>query len=276
MKCIRCNSEHVQKDGEHNGYQRYKCIDCKKRFDYGIYENKIEYITHFNTQIRKSDYNKLTRENYCTPTNKISSVCKKSLKFYMERLDYKIPNENYIDENTYTDKYVKDHYANCLYNYDLNIKYFSTLDYNEFDKYLKEFISKNKFKEVFDLREVNRKDGIYILVLDAYKQVYIGISNDIKKRILRHWSSRKEFDRLIFGKKEKSIISIDSFGALDTTRIFYKKINNFREIYNQEYKLVEEFKDIYKLNRVAGGINAEENSAIRNLELIGSMNQRNL
>jgi len=276
MKCIRCNSEHVQKDGEHNGYQRYKCIDCKKRFDYGIYENKIEYITHFNTQIRKSNYNKLTRENYCTPTNKVSSVCKKSLKFSIERYGYKIPNEYYIDENTYTDKYVKKHCEDCLYNYDLNIKYFSTLDYNEFDKYLKKFISKNKFKEVIDLKEVNRKDGIYILVLDEYKQVYIGISNDIKRRILRHWSSIKEFDRLIFGKKEKSIISIDSFGALDTTRIFYKEIHNFREIYNQEYKLVEEFRDIYKLNRVAGGINAEENSAIRDLELMGSMKQRKL
>lgn len=276
MKCIRCNSEHVQKDGEHNGYQRYKCIDCKKRFDYGIYENKIEYTTHFNTQIRKSNYNKLTRENYCTPTNKVSSVCKKSLKFSIERCGYKIPNEYYIDENTYTDKYVKKHCEDCLYNYDLNIKYFSTLDYNEFDKYLKKFISKNKFKEVIDLKEVNRKDGIYILVLDEYKQVYIGISNDIKRRILRHWSSIKEFDRLIFGKKEKSIISIDSFGALDTTRIFYKEIHNFREIYNQEYKLVEEFRDIYKLNRVAGGINAEENSAIRDLELMGSMKQRKL
>ena len=52
--------------------------------------------------------------------------------------------------------------------------------------------------------------------------MYIGISNDIKKRILTHWGSKKDFDRLLFGKKENSVLSIDSFGALDTTRIFYK------------------------------------------------------
>ena len=37
MNCIKCNSEHTQKDGNHNGFQRYKCLDCKKRFDYGKY-----------------------------------------------------------------------------------------------------------------------------------------------------------------------------------------------------------------------------------------------
>ena len=28
----------------------------------------------------------------------------------------------------------------------------------------------------------------------------IGVSNDIKKRILAHWNSKKDFDRLMFGK----------------------------------------------------------------------------
>ena len=36
MKCIKCNSERVQKDGNSNGKQRYKCLDCKKRFDWCI------------------------------------------------------------------------------------------------------------------------------------------------------------------------------------------------------------------------------------------------
>jgi len=276
MNCIKCNSEHIQKDGNHNGLQRYKCLDCKKRFDYGKYENKIEYITHFNTKIRKTNHNKLTRENYCVPTNQISYVCRKSLKFYIERIGYKIPNEYYIDENTYTDKYVKEHQEKCLYNYDLNIKYFSNLKHNEFDKYLKSFVSKNKFKEIFDLKEVNNVEGIYILVLDEYKQVYIGISKDIKKRILRHWSDKKDFDRLLFGDKEKSILSIDFFGALDTTRIFYKEFSYFDDIYSAEYNIVAKFKAKYKLNRVDGGINSEEDATIRNLELRGSMKKRKL
>ena len=54
MKCVNCNSEHLQKDGNHKGYQRYKCMDCNKRFDYGIYENKTRYITHFNTRIKET------------------------------------------------------------------------------------------------------------------------------------------------------------------------------------------------------------------------------
>lgn len=275
MKCIKCNSERVRKDGNHNGYQRYRCLDCKKSFDYGKYDRKIEYITHFNTKIIKKENNKLTRENYCIPTNKISNVCKQGLKFAIERMDYKIPNKYYIDENTYTDLYVKKHYEECLYNYDLNIEYFCKLNHNEFDKYLKAFVSKNKFKEIFDLKNVSGTEGIYILVLDEYNQVYIGISNDIKRRILTHWSSKKEFDRLLFGNKEKSVLSIDSFGALDTTRIFYKQIKH-QGINDEEYRCVDSFKSIYALNRVDGGINSENNKDIRNLELLSSMKKRDL
>ena len=273
MKCIKCNSEHIRKDGNYKGFQRYRCLDCKKSFNYGEYGEKIEYITHFNTKIRKTNYNKLSRENYCIPTNKISYVCKKSLKFAIERMDYKIPNEYYIDENTYTEKYVKEHYDECMYNYDLNIKYFSDLKHEEFDEYLKSFVSKNKFKEISGLEEVNHIEGIYILVLDEYNQVYIGISNDIKKRILAHWSDKKDFDRLLFGKKDNSVLSIDSFGALDTTRIFFKEVKH-QSINNQEYRMVEKFKSEYSLNRVNGGINSEDDKSIRDLELIGSMKKR--
>ena len=156
----------------------------------------------------------------------------------------------------------------------MNIQYFSKLKHNEFDKYLKSFVAKNKFKEIFDLNEVNNVEGIYILVLDEYKQVYIGISNNIKKRILQHWSDKKDFDRLLFGDKEKSILSIDSFGALDTTRIFYKEFSYFDDIYSAEHSVVAKFKDKYKLNRVDGGLNSERDSTIRNLELRGSMKKR--
>lgn len=274
MNCIKCNSDHTRKDGNQNGLQRYVCLECKKRFTYGIYENKIEYINHFNTKIRKNEFNKLTRDNYCIPTNKISYVCRKSLKFYINRCNYKIPNEDYLDENTYTDKYVKELYDKCMYNYDLNIKYFSDLNHDDFEKYLKTFTEKNKFQEIFDLKDVNNIEGIYILVLDEYNQVYIGISNDIKKRVLSHWSSKHPFDRLLFGDKETSILSIDSFGALDTTRIFYKKIKYFQDIDTEEYNLVSTFSNKYKLNRVDGGLNSEDDTTIRNLELRGSMKKR--
>ena len=118
-------------------------------------------------------------------------------------------------------------------NFDLNMKYFESLDYNDFDKKLKLFVKKNRFIEANNLDDLV-VSGIYILVLDKYKQIYIGMSDNIRKRILNHWSRKKDFDRLIFGKVEKSILSIDSFGALDTTRIFYKKVNSFFNIFSSE------------------------------------------
>ena len=61
------------------------------------------------------------------------------------------------------------------------------------------------------------------MVLDLYKQAYTGQAADIRMRIKRHWSGTKQFERLIFGTKESSVLSIDSFRALDTTRIFAAK-----------------------------------------------------
>jgi len=40
-----------------------------------------------------------------------------------------------------------------------------------------------------------------------------------KEHIRQHWSKTKQFDRLLWGSVTESIISIDSFRALDTTRI---------------------------------------------------------
>lgn len=274
MKCVRCGSDHTIKDGNHDGYQRYKCMDCKKRFDRGVYLE--EYFFHFNIKLHKTKYNKLTRENYCEPTNQISYKCKKNLLFAIEYLNYKIPNKIYLDINTYTDYYVNEHYKNCMENYDLNIDYFNCLDYKKFDKYLSSFVRKNNFKAIDDLKTVNEVNGAYIIVLDEYKQVYIGISNNIKKRILTHWSTKKEFDRLLNGDVDKSVLSIDSFGALDTTRIYVKPLKSIYVMDNLEAKYVSKFKSIYTLNRVAGGLNAEESNVIRNLKLFSTIKKRKL
>ena len=161
-------------------------------------------------------------------------------------------------------------------NYDLNMNYFLQLNHDEFDKYLNAFVTKNKFKEILDLKDVDQREGMYMLVLDEYNQVYIGMSNNIKRRILEHWNSKKDFDRLLFGNKENSIISIDSFGALDTTRIFFKELKWYQDINEQEENIVSKFRKKYILNRVAGGINSEDNETIRNLKLMGSMKKRKL
>lgn len=250
------------------------------------------WIVHFNTRVKRSDRNCLTRENYCIPTKEIDYWEKRFLKRvkelikingkppqYCSPLYYKFPNKLYEDEEHYAEEFVKSHYEDCMKNFDLNMSYFQSLDYDEFNEYLTNFVKKNNFIEITDLGEVRDKIGVYILVLDKYKQVYIGIAtsqNGIKGRILQHWSKRKEFGRLLYGTVENSILSIDSFGALDTTRIFYREIKDYQDISEQEYSLVEEFKSEYRLNRTAGGLNAENDDLMRNIQLVASMQTREL
>lgn len=248
-----------------------------------------KYIVYFNTKIKATDRNKLTRENYCIPTSEPSYIMKQALLFpkkYYEKnkvyppncskIYYDFPNDVFLDDEHYTKQWVEKHYHECMENFDLNMQFFSSLDKSDFQNNLSRFQKKNRFKEIFDLKEVSGVEGIYILVLDEYKQIYIGKSNDIKKRILDHWRKRKEFDRLIYGFAESSILSIDSFGALDTTRIFYKTVSRRENIDKIEERLVDDFDKKYLLNRVAGGLNAEEDEEVRNLCLLASRKKRKL
>ena len=180
-------------------------------------------IKHFNLDIMEKDSNKINIDNYLN-------------------LKFKNRGDEFIEEQT---KRIK-------YNYELNMKYFKSLDYNEFNKYLESFIKKHKFIEVKDLKKYIGKKGIYVLVLDEYKQVYLGLTDrGIKERIKDHWNGKKKPERLIFGQAFNSVLSIDSFGALDTTRIFVKLDGPLYEI---EYKMVDEFDKRYLLNRTMGGI----------------------
>lgn len=90
------------------------------------------------------------------------------------------------------------------------------------------------------------------MVLDEYHQIYIGTSDNIKKRILQHWSMRKPFDRLLcpIGAVETSILSIDSFRAYDTTRI-YACIN--QDTYEKEDYYIKQFSSKFLCNRLSGG-----------------------
>lgn len=204
-------------------------------------------VKHFGVNIReKSDGLKLTRENYIKVRNKSS----------------------FGTGRVYSEKFILQHKEDCLYNYDLNIEYFRLLSKEEFNKELLQFVSKTKsFKEITDLAPLNKVSGYYIMVLDEYAQAYIGRSENIKKRFQDHWAKQKEFDRLIFGGKESSILSIDSFRAYDTTRIFVHPTN---ELYGHEDNFINSFDKKYLLNRTVGGtligvIEAINNRKTRNL-----------
>lgn len=180
-------------------------------------------IKHFNLDIFEKETNKISEQSYLN-------------------LKFKNNDKQFIEEQT---KRIK-------YNYQLNMKYFNSLNRNEFNEYLIKYMSQNDFIEIKDLKEYIGVSGIYVMVLDEYKQVYIGITdNGIKERIKQHWNAKKEPERLIFGQAFNSVLSIDSFGALDTTRIFVKTSGN---LYAIENKIVDEFDKRFLLNRTIGGI----------------------
>lgn len=201
----------------------------------------MPYIKHFGVNIlEKSSGLKLTRENY------------------VEKIVFK---DSHLKKH-YTDSVIKKHTEDYLYNYDRNMKYFHSLSKEKFNKELMNFVDENiNFKEITDLTSVNGMSGYYIMVLDEYAQAYIGTSRDIKKRMQQHWNRQMYFDRMIFGDKEGSILSINSFRALDTTRIFVYLTSN---TYNLEDKLINQLNKKYLLNRTSGGILGGLSEAIAN------------
>ena len=83
------------------------------------------------------------------------------------------------------------------------------------DKRQKEKTSKMSFshenlKQIEDLNVLNGKQGVYLLVLDRYRACYVGQSDDMRRRIMRHWSRNDYFTGS----------GIDMFKAHDTTRIY--------------------------------------------------------
>ena len=237
-----------------------------------------DYIKHFGIKLKNNDL-KINRDNYAIIDKKVHN---KPPQFIID--SYKNEQEErkriYDDENCtiYSDLWCEKHRKNCLLNYDYNMKYFNSLDDKDFNKSLNKLIKySKKIKEVYDLNDYKEKTGVYIIVLDEYKQVYIGQStSSIKTRIMSHWSKKKEFDRLIFGKVDNSILSIDSFKALDTTRIFVYSTYNTYEV---EEKLVNLMNAKYLLNRTAGGIgsihNYTDDKSMALLSVVANRKERN-
>lgn len=144
---------------------------------------------------------------------------------------------------------------NCKYNYDLNMNFYKNLSKEEFHNEVDSFIDGNEFCEVFNLSLYMKKSGYYLMVLDEYNQVYIGTSKDLKRRITRHWSTTIPLDRTVLWSPKSSKISIDSFRALDTTRIFIQESN---DVLLNENDYIDQFSDKFICNRTSGGDNDVE------------------
>lgn len=197
---------------------------------------------HFGLKVLDGKFGlKLTRDKYAI-INKKNSLCKfNSIKYEDDEGKF------------YTDEWCEEHRKDCLQNYDLHMEYFSLLDHTKFNKEIESFLKKNNmFISVTDLNLYNGKPGYYIMVLDEYCQLYVGTTQDIQRRIRSHWSKNKPFDRLLFpmGAVNTSIMSIDSFRALDTTRIYVYETEN---TFNDEDYYINEFSPEFMCNRLAGG-----------------------
>ena len=217
-------------------------------------------LTHFGISVH-TDEPYLTRDNYI-------SLCK-DVEF---RKWYRYLASDIFDSLSERVEFQK---KCAVLNYDINMAYYKSLDESDFNSFINEKLVKNpRFVQVDDLKKYSTM-GLYVMVLDRYKRVYIGISNNIRERIRNHWSKRMDISRLIFaGGVLRSKLSIDSFRVLDTTRIFVyegNETNTREELEKLENRLVEEFPSCYSANRMMGG-NVEdvikEDDCFKSLELL--------
>lgn len=187
----------------------------------------MEVRKHFNSVFKESKYGwKLSKETYM-PTLTDSA---KSL---------------------FSDKELKKYIRDCMLNYDLNMEFFKKLNQDEFNVTVTKFISNYKeFVQLENLDETKNKSGYYIMVLDEYKQLYIGTGQNIYKRLRRHLSENQEYGNLLWGDVFNSKLSINSFRPFDTTRIY---VYYTEKIYMFEDEYINYFDDKFVLNRTTGG-----------------------
>lgn len=240
------------------------------------YEKDPTKTKHFGIWFDTNSNIKLNRDSYAKENKKVHFKIMPSLiEYYRNNPDRRSAIYENEECTLYSDSWCKKHKQDCLKNFDLNISYFEKLDDEKFNKALSSLLKHRKnFRQIYDINELENIVGIYILVLDNYKQVYIGQSKNIKQRILQHWRKSKEFDKLIYGRIETSILSIDSFGCLDTTRIFVIETETQWEIDKIERLLIDAMNKKYLLNRTAGGIHGSD--AFTMLEISAKSNTRKL
>lgn len=173
-----------------------------------------------------------------------------------------------------SDEYCQKYQELCLKNYDLNIKFIKNLNADDFNKKISSIVKKYKMIEIQKLYECKNQKGIYLAVLDNYKQVYIGQSvRDLRARILTHWRIKPKFDKTLVGKYDETPISYNSFGILDTTRIFVIFEENKEKIDKIEKELTMKIPLKYQTNITGGGIHWDSIDDI--FEMVNTTNRRN-
>jgi hypothetical protein len=225
---------------------------------------KASVVEHFGESIRLPKYGyRLNRDQYAL-VNKHPSIrlSQESDPKLWAAIDHRYEDEQHT---TYTDEYCAQERADALENFDLNMAFFSLIPENRFDDAVNRMLRKNKaLRPVTDLSELEGQEGLYVMVLDQYRQVYIGQATNLRQRVKKHWSGTKSFDRLVFGEVDESVMSIDTFQPLDTTRIFAAVTSRADAL---EARVVRSFPAEYRLNRIGGGKLTEMRAAVIGTEI---------
>jgi hypothetical protein len=206
---------------------------------------------HFGETVRSGKYGlRLTREQYALPNKKASEPLPRE-RVSPRLWEAEAPVYEDTEHRIYTDEAVAQYRADALENFDWNMAFFASLEQTPFDNAIADMLTKSKrLREVTRLSDWDRQEGVYVMVLDNYRQVYVGESVNIGRRIRQHCSGMKAFDRLLWGHKHESVLSIDAFRPLDTTRIFALRSTAADSI---ETRILNRFPRENVLNRIGGG-----------------------
>lgn len=114
----------------------------------------------------------------------------------------------------------------------------------DLDEAIQLFLNANEnAREITELKEISKRSGIYMLVLDRYNACYIGQSSDMARRIKVHWGRKNYFTGT----------GIDMFRAKDTTRIYALDIIDEKKINEVEFDLVNSIAPHTTINVINGG-----------------------
>lgn len=155
------------------------------------------------------------------------------------------------EQTRFSDAFLLWNRDRALRNLDVSLAYFNTLDADEFETALTAVLSKGRsLRPVEDLTEWEGVEGVYVMVFDKFKQLYVGQSTNIRKRVRHHWTGRKGFDRLVWGTPYDSILPVDELRALDTTRLYAVRSLHPDAL---ETRLERAADPRFTVNRTAGG-----------------------
>lgn len=209
-------------------------------------------LDHLGERVSTGKYGlRLTRETYAIPNPRHSPGYTR--ESHPEHWATMHRSGIYADDEhrTYTPEFMERWRALALQNFDLNMSFFERIPHPVFDEAIAALLQQvPSLRLVTDLKTLDVREGVYVMVLDAYRQVYVGQAIDLRKRIRGHWSGNKPFGRLLLGVPEESILSIDSFRALDTTRVFAAVTARADAL---ERRIVAQFPRDLILNRIVGG-----------------------